>query len=202
MSTRAARGFALLELVIALAIFAVIGAIAYRGLAAIARTRETIAHESERLAQAQLAIALFERDLRQAVGRPVRNEYGQPEPALVGGRERIELTTHAFASPYGGARAQLARVAYSRDNEGFARAAHATLDRGPNARVEPRVLAASAESLRIRYLDTDGWRDEWPPRPYNENLERLPRAIEVTLGIEGLGPLRRVVDLVETGTGP
>lgn len=203
MPPRRARAFALVELLVALAIFAVIGAIAWRSLAAVTRTRETIRVESERLADAQFAIALLERDLRQAVARPVRDEYGQPQPALAGSRERVELTSHAFASPYGGPRPQLARIVYAREEDGFARAAFPALDRAPSTRAVRRVLAAGVESVRLRYADGEArWFDEWPPRPQRAMLERMPRAVEFSLQFEGLGTIRRVVDLVEAGLAP
>ena len=199
----ARKGFALMELLIALAIFAVIGAIAYRSLVAVSRTREVIGTETQRLSQMQFAIAMLERDLRQATARSVRGEYGERLPALAGARERVELTCYAFASPYGEARAQLARVAYVRGDEGLARAAYATLDRAPSTRATQRVLASGVEAMRLRYFDGAGrWLDEWPPQPQRDNAERLPRAIEVSLTFERLGTIRRVVDLLEVEAPP
>ena len=66
----ARRGFALFELLVAVAIFSIMGVISYRSLAAVMRTRETLASETRRLGEAQFAIALLERDLRQAAPRP------------------------------------------------------------------------------------------------------------------------------------
>lgn len=200
---RAAGAFALMELLIALAIFAVIGAIAYRGIVAVATTREAIAAENARLSEMQFAIALLERDLRQAVARTVRDEYGQRLAAISGARERIELTCFAFASPHGDARPQLARVAYVRTDGGLERASYATLDRAPSARAARRVLAGGVESMRMRYFDGAGrWLDEWPPQPQRDAADRLPRAIELTLAFEGIGAIRRVVDLVEVEIAP
>ncbi|HVF35617.1 MAG TPA: type II secretion system minor pseudopilin GspJ [Candidatus Saccharimonadia bacterium] len=197
------RGFALIELLVALAVFAVIGAIAYRSLVAVTHTREALARETERLSRMQFAIALLERDLRQATARSVRGEYGERLPALAGARERIELTAYAFASPYGDARPQLARVSYARTDEGLARAAYATLDRAPNTRATRRVLAGGVEAMRLRYFDGAGrWLDEWPPQPALAGSERLPRAIEVSLTFEGVGTIRRVVDLLEVEAAP
>ena len=192
-------GFALVELLVALAIFAVIGVIAYTGLASVARARGIVGLESARLADAQFAIALFERDLRQSVARTVRGEYGETLPALDGARERIELTSHAFASPQGGA--ALARLAWAAGEDGLARVAWVSLDRAPSARTQRRVLAPGVESMRLRYLDaSQNWREAWPPQPRRDHLERLPRAVELTLVFEGIGELRRLVDLVEPET--
>jgi general secretion pathway protein J len=198
MNAAPRRGFALFELLVAVAIFAIMGVIAYRSLAAVTRARAAIASESERLGDAQFAIALLERDLRQAAVRPVRDGFGQPQPALLGTRGRVELTAWAFASPSAEPRAQLARVVYERDDEGLARASYATLDRAPNGASTRRVLAPGVESLRLRYLAESAWRDDWPPQPQRQNAERLPRAVELSLEVEGLGTLRRIVDLVET----
>jgi len=77
-------GFTLLEVVVAVALFAVVSTLAYGGLAAVLRSREQLSEASAQLAQLQLAMQMFERDVRSAVLRPVRDGYGEVLPALMG----------------------------------------------------------------------------------------------------------------------
>lgn len=200
----AARGMALLEVLVAVAIFAVVAAIAYRGIATVTRARAAIAAESERLGRLQLAIALIERDLRQAVPRSVRGGYGETLPALVGDARTLELTSAAFASPFAERRPQLARLTYSLDRRALTRQAHESLDRGNAAPRPPATLLDAVDAVRWRYLGTDpAWRDEWPPRQDRSAMaERLPRAVELTLTLADYGTIRRVVPLVETPSTP
>ena len=72
MSMRRA-GFALLEVLVAVVIFAVIAAIAYRGLDTVSRTRTQLAAANARLRELSIAIHLIETDLGQVVARPVRS---------------------------------------------------------------------------------------------------------------------------------
>ena len=87
---RQETGFSLIELVVALAVFAALAAAAYGGLSSVAQTRGALAEKQDRLAAIVRAVSTFERDLRQAVSRPVRgNSRGEAVPALIGGADRI-----------------------------------------------------------------------------------------------------------------
>ena len=79
---RTARGFTLLELVVALAVFAVLATLAYGSLARLLYAREQLASRAEALGRLQLAYSLLERDCQALVARPVRDELGDPEPPL------------------------------------------------------------------------------------------------------------------------
>jgi general secretion pathway protein J len=67
-----ARGFSLIELLVALAVFAALAAAAYGGLSQITATRGALAKQQDRFAQVVRAVSILERDLRQAIARPVR----------------------------------------------------------------------------------------------------------------------------------
>jgi general secretion pathway protein J len=111
-----AKAFSLLELLVALAVFAALAAAAYGGLAEIARARGAIAERQDRLAAIVRAVSTFERDLRQAVSRPVRGgARGAIVPALAGAADRIELTRLGFANPRAGQRAGHRAGASERD---------------------------------------------------------------------------------------
>ena len=114
MNLARARGFSLIELLVALAVFAALAAAAYGGLAQIAATRGALAKQQDRFAQIVRAVSVLERDLRQAISRPVRgNGSGEWLPALEGAGDRIELTRVGFANPLAEPRSNLERVAYA-----------------------------------------------------------------------------------------
>ena len=198
MTTVRIRGMALLELLVAVAIFAVVAAIAYRGIASVTTARMALQEQNARLGKLQFAVAMIERDLRQALPRPGRGHYGEVLSAVAGSREAIEFTAAAFASPFNERRPQLERVRYAAPRDALERFAQA-VDRGTPTAAAPRALVPEIESLRFRYLGTgEAWGDQWPPVGESQrSVATLPRAIEFTIGIAKFGEVRRVVQLVE-----
>jgi general secretion pathway protein J len=191
------RGFSLIELLVALAVFAALAAAAYGGLSGIARTRGALAERQDRLAAIVRAVSTFERDLRQAVSRPVRGARGEVVPALAGTADHIELTRLGFANPRAEPRSNLERVVYATDARKLIRGRYAVLDRAPNSVPATTALLDDVDALRLRYLGTDGaWRDTWPPSgdaPIDPL--QLPRVIEFRIGTGDIGELRRVIEL-------
>jgi general secretion pathway protein J len=198
------RGFSLIELVVALAGFAALAAAAYGGLASVARTRGELQAKQDRLAAIVRAVSTVERDLRQAVSRPVRDSArGEPIAALVGGADRIELTRLGFANPRAEPRSNLERVVYAIDAGALRRGRYAVLDRAPNSAPAMSTLLGDIGALRLRYLGTDGvWRNAWPPSEVPvgtpasiDAFTVLPRAIELRISTRDTGELRRIVEL-------
>ena len=199
-----ARGFSLIELVVALAVFAALAAATYGGLASVARTRGALQARQDRLAAIVRAVTILERDLQQAVSRPVRgNARGESIPALIGGADRIELTRLGFANPRAEPRSNLERVVYAIDANALRRGRYAVLDRAPDSAPAVSSLVGDVDALRLRYLATDGvWRTAWPPAetpsgtdPNVDTVALLPRAIEFRLSTRDTGELRRIVEL-------
>jgi len=203
--TRRAQGFSLIELLVALAVFAALAAAAYGGLAQIAQTRGALAKQQDRFAQIVRAVSTLERDLRQAISRPVRgNGRGEWLPALAGTGDRIELTRVGFANPLAEPRSNLERIAYAVDAQKLMRGRYATLDRAPDASPAATAVLDATRAVSFRYLGSDGaWRSTWPPSeaPAGTDLkpvELLPRAIEFRVATLDAGELRRVVELPST----
>lgn len=194
------RGFSLIELLVALAVFAALAAVAYGGLSQIAQTRGALVRQQDRFAQVVRAVSMLERDLRQAISRPVRgNGRDGYFPALAGTGDRIELTRLGFANPLAEPRSNLERVAYAVDAQKLMRGRYAALDRAPDAGPAATSVLDGTQALSFRYLGSDGaWRSTWPPSdapPDMQTYELLPRAIEFRVATGDTGELRRVVEL-------
>jgi len=78
-------GFTLLELLVSLSIFALIGVMAYGGLQSVMIQQSRTEEASQRLADLQKAYRIMRRDLEQIVVRKIRNEFGDTVDELVGG---------------------------------------------------------------------------------------------------------------------
>jgi general secretion pathway protein J len=190
-------GFTLLEVLVAVALFAVVAALAYSGLDSVMRARAQLADQAAQMARLQLAVGLLERDLRAAAERPVRDVFGGALPALVGSVSSLELSRHGHANLLDAPRAEVERLAWRSEADRLLRERWPVLDRVASTPIERSTLVESLRSVRFRYLLRGGRGfDSWPP-PVPAPL--LPAAVEIELEVEGLGRLRRLVELPDAG---
>lgn len=179
------RGFTLLELLVALSIFAVLAAMAYGGLNTVMTARQTTDAQAARLSQLQKTYFWLLRDIEQAMDRPIRDEYGENQPAMVGvdlGEYRLELTRNGWRNPASRVRSNLQRVAYGLRDEQLLRSYWNVLDRAQDSKPMESVLLDQVKSLELRYLDSkQQWHDNWPDTLSGNASEALPRAVEVSI---------------------
>jgi general secretion pathway protein J len=190
-------GMTLLEVLVAVAILAVVSVLAYGGLQAVLDADElTTAHATE-LTELQRALALIGDDLAQIVGRPIRGAYGDDRPALDGTQPLyVEWTRGGWRNPTGRLRSALQRVAYQAEDGSLVRASWYVLDRAQDTEPERSVLLTGVTGLRFRMLDDDReWHEDWPVTQGEGALATLPLAVEVMLDTERWGTLRRLVAL-------
>lgn len=77
------RGFTLLEVLMAVAITAMLGVGAVQLLDTIARARDATTSRSDQLAALQRFNSLVGRDMEQFINRPIRDQYGDERTALI-----------------------------------------------------------------------------------------------------------------------
>ena len=205
-----ARGFTLLEVLIAMAITAFVAAAAYRGLDTVIDGSRQLRASTQRSTELQRALAILDRDLRQFVDRPVRDEYGELQPGLSGGPLAwfpLSLTRAGWHNTQARPRSDLQRVNYYLEDGALWRAYYPVLDRVSNTpRFEVRLLDA-VENLELRFLqdldalrssregvvDTQSWERNWLGDRSGSNLAVAPpAALELRLTLRGQGELRRL----------
>ena len=96
--SRQQSGFTLMEVLIAVSITAVIGLGIWQVLSSVVTARDRVDAVSGEFESLQKTFLLLERDLRQVVSRPVRNIYGDYEPALTSTGETWVLKVTAMFS--------------------------------------------------------------------------------------------------------
>lgn len=188
------RGFTLVEMLVAVAIFAVASALAFGGLDALVRARAQVDAAGDRLARLQFAVGLLERDLRSIADRPIRENQGGERPALDGQATSAELTRSGNANSLGLTRAELERVAYRLVDGTLQRRRYAVLDRAPGTQPDDTDLLADVDRFELRYRAADGRElRQWPPP--RGDAEPLPRAVEIRIDTADLGEIRRLLEL-------
>jgi general secretion pathway protein J len=186
-------GFTLLELLVALAIFSLIAVMAYGGLETVLNQQVRTEENAESLAALQKTYLVMQRDIEQAVPRPIRDEFGDQQGPLLG-TATFQLTRGGLNNPVNHPRSTLQRVGYSLEERQLIRYAWPVLDRAQDSAPTRQPLATEIESLEVRYLDDAGnWQEQWPtPQAGNTpdaNPVDFPRAVEMTLEHARFGKL-------------
>jgi len=202
MNSRRQAGFTLLELLVALSIFALLAAMAYGGLNTVLKTRRATDVQAERLTRLQQTFFWLERDIVQAIDRPVRDEFGDPQPAMIGvtlGDLRLQLTRNGWRNPIGRPRSDLQRVAWGLQDDRLMRYYWSVLDRAQDSKPLATEMLDGVDRLELRFLDQAGkWGEVWPA--VNRGVtssDPLPRAVEVTLETEREGRITRLFEVAE-----
>lgn len=189
-----ARGYTLVEVLVAVAVFAVLSASAYVALDSLARAAEAHRDRSDDFAAVQLAVARLDNDLRQLAARPAKTADGRQAPALDGERGRLEGTRAGWTNPAGLKRSTLQRFGWQQGGSDLQRRQWPVTDRVPASTPRTETVLDDIESLRFAYRDLTGaWHDRWP---VDEGAAaRLPSAVEVVLTSRRFGRIRRLVVL-------
>ncbi|MFP6808510.1 MAG: type II secretion system minor pseudopilin GspJ [Pseudomonadales bacterium] len=191
-------GFTLLEVLVAMSIFAVIGLAANKMLRTMIQTHEITSASNQSISSLTRVFSIIERDLSQIVPRRIRDEYGDPLEALVVGygEYQIEFTRTGWNNPTHRKRSELQRVAYSVEDEKLIRHFWLVLDRAEDSEPITQELMDGVEDFSINLLDQDGQRsDAWPDF---DAQSALPVAIEIILNTSQLGKIRRVFSIAST----
>lgn len=200
------NGFTLLELMVAIALFSLISAAAYKLFTAVAQAREVTQSVLADLDKLQRAEMVLEKDLFQMARRPVRDEQGRQQPALKvpgNGGLLMEFTRSGWQNPLQVTRSTLQRVAYALEEDQLIRYYWPMLDRAPDTRPIRQSVMSGVNRINIRLLDGHKlWVNSWPPRhkfqqrASGEGLAQLPVAVELTIVHEKMGSMVTIVPLV------
>ena len=192
------KGFTLLELLVALAIYGLLAAMSYGGLQAVLNQQGHTEQAADRLGELQKMYLLMQRDIEQLVPRFVRNEFGDVQQPLVGG-DSLRLTRGGWRNPAGRQRSTLQRVGYAYEEQQLVRYAWSVLDRAQDSEPLKQPLTEDVERMQLRYLDgNDVWKEQWPDTSGfvgtdvavdRTELPELPKALEVTIEHKTFGTL-------------
>lgn len=207
--TACARGFTLLELLVAMAIFAIIGVMAMGGLNNIITQQGQTKVQLERLHQLQRAVRLMAADLAEASPRLVRDEQGSgnedPIATGINPNELLALTRDGWRNPFAiQPRGTLQRVHYTLENGKLIREYWRMLDRTLTEPSRKQTLLEDVESVELQFLDnpspgkTEGeLLPQWPPVQTKSGaaVSARPRAVKLQLKLKQWGMIERWIEV-------
>jgi len=202
---RAAKGFTLLEVLIAIGITAVVGLGVWQVLSGIVQARDRVDELAEQFEAVQRTMLFLERDITQVVNRPARDIYGDYNFALTNREDdyALMLTRQGWRNPLGIRRSSLQRVGWEYTGDVLRRRYWVALDQGQEDESRDVSMLENVTDFRIRFLDDEeNWRDSWPD---DESIASqtlgarpdigLPSGIEIVIEHERFGLLTRTFPL-------
>ncbi|MDB6063172.1 MAG: type secretion system protein GspJ [Verrucomicrobiaceae bacterium] len=208
VSKNNARGFTLIEVLLAMVITAMVAVMGYAGLTTAMNAAQRHGDMVRRLGEVQTGVGWIVRDLRQSVDRPIIDARGDQQPALIATEDNeqlLELTHTGWDNPRGQRRGSLQRVRYRLDADGnLWRDYWLVLDRiDEEDHLQHIKLLSGVQSFKLQFLDGQSanakqetlggeWLDRWPLPP-SDTL--LPLAVQFDIDIEGIGIVHRIVGL-------
>lgn len=159
------KAFTLIEVLIVLGIFSIIGLIGSRLVSRVLDNERTLTERGARLAEVQRSMQILQRDILQLSHRGIRDQLGDPlEPLMIGADGMIEFTRFGWRNPLDRPRAELQRVGYVVQDETLYRAYWMVLDRAPDSEPELQKLLEGVAQAEFFALDVSGNEHSfWPP---------------------------------------
>lgn len=179
------KGFTLIEVLIALSIFAVLATITASALYNAFNTRAIINKQADQLNQLQLAISLIEKDSKQVIQRPIRSDGPHWYPAFSGNLYYVEFTRDGVSNPLGyEKRSSLKRIALVCKNHRLIRRSWAVLDPLKHDSFEDKLLLDNLQQCQFHYLDRHlQLLSEWRADNSNQRKSKQPFPTAIQLKI-------------------
>ncbi|WP_028303724.1 type II secretion system minor pseudopilin GspJ [Oceanospirillum maris] len=210
--SKAQAGFTLLELLIAVAIFAFIGLAGYQLLNSVIGTYEHTRERSTSFSQLQKAVSIIEQDIKHLSRRSIRDELGDPLPAFSAhyrGGLPLEFTRSGgwFMADQGNASTGVKqRIAYRLENDQLQRLIWPVLDRAQDSKPQVQLLLNHVSHFNVRLLGMteqgtgagitteSQWQDFWPVENQQGQIDflALPRGVDISFTLKSYGQVRRI----------
>ncbi|MFT5277805.1 MAG: general secretion pathway protein J [Glaciecola sp.] len=191
-------GFTLIEILIAMAIFALIAAGAAQILTSVTDSNDLSDERFQSLQELQRAMLIIERDFLQMVPRKTRVEGEVSDTLVFGGKFAFESTTEGLGFVRSGwhnpqltlRRSTLQSVAYRVQDNQLQRLYSNYVDNPVGFEPKMRVLLKDIESLRFEFLESfsSSSKFEWEEA---EPVEELPIAVAIIIESRIYGEIRR-----------
>ena len=190
------KGFTLLEVLIAMTIFSILGLASNQMLRSVASIERQMGERTDEYRTLVRVFKMIDRDVSALVYRGVRDSFGDPIAAVSvnQGLFPLEFTRAGWRNPLKRPRSQLQRVAYQYNGEALQRVVWLILDRAEDTEPRVQTLMTGVTDFKVSLINADGTRQEVITA---EDGDELPVGVELTLTTALWGDLTRRVNLPE-----
>ena len=200
------KAFTLIEIIIALAIFAILGimmAVMMKNTIYVNRKAD---QANQTIQQIEIAQTLLRRDFSQIVDRSVTDASGGTLAALTLADNSVSLTRGGLINPFNMSnRSDLQRVDYSYEHGHLYRYAWPILDRAATSTKPIRMdLLSHVSYFKVQVYDASNHLQvDWPVT-VNTSLPSsttsdLPKAVNITITLEGQGTINDIIVIPSRG---
>ncbi|HSG53399.1 MAG TPA: type II secretion system minor pseudopilin GspJ [Rheinheimera sp.] len=188
------RGFTFIEMLLAAAIFALVGLASVAVLSSVTQSDELSREASERLVQLQRTMLMLERDFMQISVRHVRIDGEAPSKfRLYGEKFLFDSEDHGVSFTRQGwrnpamilPRSEIQTVAYRLQEGTLQRMFSLFPDAVTGTEPKIQLLQNGLTGFEVAYLQGEEWQERWQDANF-------PKAVRITLTDESLGKLERI----------
>ncbi len=204
---RHGRGFTLLELLVAMSIFAVIGALSLGGLNSVLKQQELARKQLDRLHHVQRAVRILISDFSQLNPRSVLDALGnsldteQPIVAPCGVEYLVCFTRDGWRNPFAQfPRGTLQRVQYRLEDGKLIREYWSVMDRTLMNEPKKEILLEEVDTFELGYLDRAGdgdWQTRWDPLEQSDLSGSALVAVRIAVVLKDWSEIVRIAEVVQ-----
>jgi general secretion pathway protein J len=192
------RGFTFIEMLLATAIFALVGLASVAVLDSVTRSDSASQQAMQRLQRLQQVMMLLDRDLWQITPRQIRvNGEAPTKVLLAGGNNWLESDDSGLSFSHAGwtnpgmvlARSEVQLVGYRLKERRLERLFYLYPDAVTGTEPQVQLLLEDMDGFKVMFLDAEGvWQDSW-------NQQQYPKALKFTLQQPSIGEIERIFTL-------
>jgi general secretion pathway protein J len=200
------KGFTLIEILIALTVFAILATLTSSSLYYAFNNRARVNAQADRLNALQLAVSIMQKDISQTVERSIRGNEMRVFPIFVGQPQYLELTRDGNVNPKSfEKRSTLKRIALVCTDGKLLHRTWSTLDPVDRNIYQDKVLLDNLTACNFNYLNQElqvltEWREQAVTQ--NQRKEPLPKAIQINLTIQEWGEMNLLFIIPEALYAP
>ena len=191
---RARRGFTLLEMLVAVVLFAVMAVLAYGGLSRVLAGRDAVDQQAKRWRNLDALFTRLQDDLDATLLRSTRNVYGVSEPPLQGAATVVgedDANLWLVRNEPDGIAPRRLGYRFLEKEQRLELLSWDHLDLAPRARPRVQTLLEGVKSATFTFMDQSGlWNPIWPS---NNNNGAHPRAVKLELVLQDDITVNRVL---------
>lgn len=185
------HGFTLIEILIALSVFAILAAVTSSSMYYAFNARARVSAQADRLNALQLTIALLQQDTQEIATRSIHANELYFFPALIGRKDYIEFIRGGLPNPNGTEkRSTLKRIAWLCKSNQLIRRSWAVLDPPSRDSYEDKILLRQLQDCHFAFLDTSlQILNEWRMNSMQtaSSSKMLPKAIQLNIALPDWG---------------